>query len=588
MKPATKVLGVRELYPRLLAYAWPYKWIFALSVIGMLTTAGAETSFVWLLQPIMDNGFVKQDADFIKLIPILIMGIFFFRGIAGFFARYCISWVGRRVVFDIRAQMFARLVRLPATFYNAHSSASLISKLIYDVEQVYAAATNAVIVFVRSTAMVIFLLSLMTFYNWKLTIIFVVAAPIIAALVQIAGRKFRSISRKIQDSVGGIAQVSKEAIQGQSVVKTFGGMDYEVASFRTANNRNRQQAMKRAAISAVNEPFMVFVVGTAFAATFYFATKQTGPDQISAGTFVSYLGAMLMLMGPLKRLAKINELIQTGLAAAQSAFAIMDEPAETDKGTRRLKSTRGHVAYKDVTFTYLDLKKSVLKDLSFEIEPGETVALVGASGSGKSTTMALLLRLYEVGSGEISIDDIPINEIKLKDLRANCSIVTQETILFDDSVRNNITYGLHSSITKKRLYAAAEAAHVAEFVESLPNGYDTQIGEHGVRLSGGQRQRLAIARALFKDAPILLLDEATSSLDAESEHLVQEATERLVQGRTTLVIAHRLSTIERADKILVLRRGRIVESGTHRQLIKNEGAYARLYRSQIQPLNLAS
>ncbi len=570
-----------QLYTRLLRYALPYKWVFLIAVAGMIAAAAAETSFAALLKPIMDGGFVNRDENFIRWLPWLLIIVFFARGIGEFVDSYCMSWVGRRVIFDLRGQMFDRLIRLPTRFYDHHSSATLVSKLIYDVEQVAQASTTALRIFIRDTLTTIALFSWMCYLSLKLTLVFLVVGPVVGLVVRIASKRFRDASRRIQASMGGIAHVAKEAFLGHRVIKSFGGHGYETKTFKRANSQNRRQAMKKAAVAAASVPLIILVAGAAVAVIIVIATSRVSSDSITAGTFVSYLGAMLMLMSPIKRLARVNEIIQNGVAASGSVFGLMDEALERDDGTRNLERAKGRIEYRDVVFSYDDNTGTFLDHISFAIEPGQTVALVGHSGSGKSTLASLLLRFYRPDQGEILLDDIPINELTLDALRSNISIVTQETILFDDSIRHNIAYGNAGSIDEDRLHEAAKAAHVLEFIEPMRLGLDTIVGEQGIRLSGGQRQRIAIARALYKDAPVLILDEATSALDSESERLVREATQSLIHNRTTLVIAHRLSTIGQADNILVLDAGKIVEQGKHDELMQKDGAYAKLYNTQL-------
>ncbi len=573
--------GSAQLYLRLLGHVRPYKGVFAIAIIAMIFTAVTETSFAALLKPIMDRGFVGPDPDFIMLIPWLLVAVLLGRAFSGFVASYSMAWVGRRIVFDLRQRMFERLVYLPSGFYDDRSSATLVSKLIYDVEQASTATTDALTLMIKDTLTVIALLGWMFYLDWRLTLVFVFFAPLVAFGVKTAADKFRRTSERIQDSVGGIGHVAKEAILGHRVVKTFGGQAYEIDGFQRANNTNRQQSMKKAVVSAAMYPMVLVFVGAAIAVVIYLAINRPASNSITAGTFVSYLGAVLMIMSPLKHLAKVNEKIQMGVAAANSIFTLIDEPLEQDQGLETIEQARGHIEYRDVSFRYLRANYNVLENLSFEVKPGQIVALVGSSGTGKSTIASLLLGFYRPNGGEILLDGIDIREISLQSLRRNMAIVTQETILFDDTIRNNITYGYEGRISESRLRSAVEAAHINEFTERLTHGLDTLVGEQGVRLSGGQRQRISIARALFKDAPVLVFDEATSSLDSVSERLVREATEKLLANRTTLVIAHRLSTIEHADRILVLEGGQILESGRHQELIAKNGRYAQLYESQM-------
>jgi subfamily B ATP-binding cassette protein MsbA len=409
----------------------------------------------------------------------------------------------------------------------------------------------------------------------------------ITYVVQAAAKRFRKTSERIQDSIGDISHTAKEAIIGERVVKTYGGQTVERERFMQTNQRNRRQELKKAVVSAAMAPTITLMVGLPIAIIISMAVGRTGAEAVSAGTFTSYLATVLLLMSPLKRLAKVNEKIQMGVAAANSVFAVADEEPEADAGTRSLDRVQGRIEYDGVSFSYGRPDVPVLKDLSFTVEPGQTVALVGASGSGKSTVAALLLGFYRPSQGRITVDGIDIADIRLQSLRENMAIVAQDTILFDETIRNNIIYGCTGNVPDEKLRAAVEAAHVAEFTDRLPGGLDTYVGEQGLRLSGGQRQRIAIARALFKDAPMLIFDEATSSLDAVSERLVKDATEKLLRDRTTLIIAHRLSTIESVDRILVLDRGQVVEQGTHRELFERNGLYTRLYRSQMQEQRLA-
>ena len=578
MSKASDTGGSLRLYRRLLGYALPYKGKFVIAVIGMIVLAITSAAFAAMMKPLVDHGFVGKDMDTIRLVPPLIIGLFLVRGIANFMAQYSVSWVGRRITFDIRNAIFTHLTRLPSGFYDTTASGGLISKLIFDVEQIAAAVTEVVFVIVRYGLTVAVMAAWMIYLNWKLTVFFAILVPISSLLVRAMSQRFRKTSRQIQMSMGEISQVTQEATEGQRVVKAFGGQETEIRAFTEVNERNRRQAMRKVMVSAVGMGLVQLLAAIALALVIYFALLS---GEITAGGFVSYITAVTWMMNPAKRLSKINETIQTGLAAAHSAFALMDEPAETDTGTVTLAHVRGRIEYRHVGFRYPVAESEALQDVSFTIEPGQTVALVGASGSGKTTTASLLPRFYRVNEGEIRLDDRNINDLVLADLRRHIAIVGQETLLFDDTIRHNIAYGHEGPIDEERVMQAARAAHVLEFAQKLPLGLDALVGERGMRVSGGQRQRIAIARALYKNAPILILDEATSSLDTESERLVQAAMQKLMENRTTLVIAHRLSTVEHADRIVVLAQGRVVESGTHRELLAQNGVYAGLYRIQF-------
>ncbi|MFQ6023491.1 MAG: lipid A export permease/ATP-binding protein MsbA [Acidiferrobacterales bacterium] len=567
-----------QIYQRLLGYTWPYRWAFLLSLAGMLGLALTSTTFVALMKPFVDGALVERDPELIRLIPIAVIALFTFRGIASFTGEYMLNWVGRKVIFDIRNALFTHLMRLPSGFYDTHASGMLIAKLIFDVEQLSRAATSAILVIGRDGLTIIGVLAWMMYLNWKLTLMLAVLTPIAGLVIIVMSRRLRKYSRAIQGTVGEISHIAQEATEGQRVVKAFCAQQTEVNSFTHANTRNRRQFMRRVAVSAVGVAITVLLAAAAIALVLYIAISS---GQATAGEFVSYTLSMMWLMNPVKRTARVNEVIQMGIAAAQSAFGLLDEPPEPDTGTRTPESVQGHVQYRNVSFRYPTSSVQALADVSFSIEPGETVALVGASGSGKTTVANLLPRFYTVMHGEISIDGVNINEFALSNLRNHIAVVGQETLLFDDTVRNNIAYGSARPIDDKRIAAAAEAAHVTEFVNRLSEGLDTVVGEKGLRLSGGQRQRIAIARALYKNAPILILDEATSALDSESEQHIQAALETLMKNRTTLVIAHRLATIESADRIVVLARGRVMQTGTHDKLVAAEGPYAELYRLQF-------
>jgi ATP-binding cassette, subfamily B, bacterial MsbA len=568
-----------RLYRRLLAYAWPYKWVFLVAVVGMIMLSASAAGFTALMKPLMDEGFVQRDVATIKLIPLLIVLLFLARGIGNFLAQYGTAWVGRRVTFDLRTSIFRRMMYLPSRYYESRASGGLISRIIYDVEQVAAGVTQVPYVVIGDGLTLLALAGWLLYLNWKLTLVFAVLLPVTALLMRAMNRRFLRTSVEIQKSMGEISQVVREASDGQRVVKAFGGQAAEIRAFNRGSENNRRQNMRKVAVSAIGMGLLQLAGAIALGLVIYTALLS---GEITAGSFTSYLVAALWIMGPSRRLARINEIIQTALAAAQSTFAVLDEAPEEDTGSVTIERARGRVEYRHVGFRYPGAEQDVLDDVSILVEPGQVLALVGASGSGKSTIVSLLPRFYHAARGTILLDDADINDLTLDSLRRQIALVGQDNILFDDSIRHNIAYGEDGAIDENRLMEAARAAHVLEFAERLPEGLDTRVGERGMLLSGGQRQRIAIARALYKNAPILILDEATSALDTESERLVQAALQKLMLHRTTLVIAHRLSTVEHADRIVVLSQGRVVESGTHRELLARNGVYAGLYRNQFQ------
>lgn len=575
-------LDAKALYSRLLGYAIPYwkEFLFSILAIGLLSLTEAGTAA--LMKPIMDGGFVEHDPKIIKLLPIMIISLFTIKGIASFIASYGFGWIARNVIANLRTEMFAHLILLPSHFYDHSTSGQLMSKLLYDVEQVANATTDVVLVLIRDTLTIVGLLAWMIYLNGTLALIILLTVPLISLLIYKISSRLRRISKNIQESMGNVSHISSEAIEGHREVKTFGSQHYESKRFDKVNQHNRRQRMKVTATDAASQPVVQLIIAFGFSTVIYFSTQPDMLDQITVGGFTSFVTAMFMILTPMKRLTKINAKIQRGLAAAQSIFSLLDEPAEPDTGTKTLDRAKGEIRYQNINFTYDVDKKSVLNDISFHIKAGQTVAFVGYSGSGKTTLVSLLSRFYSIGSGHINIDNIDINELTLTSLRDQISLVNQQVVLFNDTIANNIAYGQKSHASNNDIIAAAKAAHAWEFIEQLPDGLATQVGQNGVLLSGGQRQRLAIARALLRDAPILILDEATASLDSAAERHIQSALETLMADRTTLVIAHRLSTIEKADQIIVMHDGHIIETGTHAELLDKKQHYAELYRLQFQ------
>ena len=571
----------RVLYVRLLGYVAPYWRMFAVSILTMVLVAATEPLFPALMKPLLDGSFVNKDPTTIRLLPFALIGLFLLRGVFGFASDYALNWVSNRVVLDLRGEMFARLVHLPTRYYDDASSGALISKLAYDVTGVTAAATTVLTVAVRDTLTIVGLLAWMFYLDWKLSLITLLIGPAIALVIRAFSGRLRQVSRNAQNAMGDITHVLDEAIECHKVVKVFGGQEYEQRHFGAAIKRMRDFAMRQTIAAGASVPLVQVLAAIAVAVIVYFSTRQGGTDGVTVGSFVSFMTATLMLLTPLKHLTGMNASLQRGLASAESVFGIIDEQPEEDSGTLTLGRAQGRINFEHLSFAYPNSTRSALADVNLSIAPGETVALVGGSGGGKTTLANLIPRFYQPTAGRILLDGIDTQTLTLASLRSNLALVSQDVVLFNDTVAANIAYGPLSGAGEAAIIAAAEAAHAMEFIREMPQGMQTVIGENGVRLSGGQRQRLAIARALLKDAPVLILDEATSALDTESERVVQAALETLMQGRTTLIIAHRLSTIEKADRIVVLQRGAIAEVGSHAELLARDGLYAYLYRIQF-------
>ncbi|NND44968.1 MAG: lipid A export permease/ATP-binding protein MsbA [Xanthomonadales bacterium] len=555
--------------------------MFLLGIVGVSLDAAMQAVFIKFIEPLIDRVFVEKDAQFGLLLAGGVVIVILLRVIGNFTGTYGMEWTGRRVVADLRAELFDSYLALPATFFDRHSAGQLISKLAYNSEQVAQAVTNAIVSAIRDIMLVVYLLLVMLSLSPRLTAIMLMLVPAVAIVVTVVSRRFRKISRRIQDSMGDVSHVTEEAVVGHQVVKVFQGQDAESERFRTVNERTRRLHMRMIAMHMLSSSMIQIAAGAALVALLVIATRPGMLEEITAGTFTSLFFAMVATIPPLKRLTGVQTQMQKGIAAADSIFRIMDAPREVDSGSLAVQRVDGDIEFRNVSFRYDSSQRPILNDVSFAVPRGSVTALVGQSGGGKTTLAGLLPRFYNYSEGHILLDGRELAEYRLPDLRRQIALVSQEVILFNDTVAGNIAYGSLSGASREDILQAARSAHALEFIERLPDGLDTQVGENGTLLSGGQRQRIAIARALLKNAPVLILDEATSALDTESEKAIQDALEEVMRHRTTIVIAHRLSTIENADQVVVLEQGRVIETGTHAALLERGGAYARLYQTQF-------
>jgi ATP-binding cassette, subfamily B, bacterial MsbA len=548
----------------------------------MIILAASDPAVPALMQPLLNGAFIEKDPKTIALMPFLFVALFALRGIAAYVSNLSLNWVANKVIMDLRLAMFERMIDFPAYFFDQNRSGSLLSRFTYDVTQLKEASANAISTLVRDSISVLGLLAWMFYIDWGLALICLFAAPVIGIIVTIIKRRIRKMSRKVQDTMGDLHHVLGECFDAQKVIKLYGGQEVEKQRFFNTINSNRRFAMKFVMASVATGPSIQMIVAILLAIIIYVATNQAATGTLLVGDFVSFFAAIAMITGPLKRLAGVNEHVQKGLAACESVFAILDTDIESQSGDKELKGAKGKIEFREVSYSYEEAETFALDKISLSIASGESVALVGESGSGKTTLANLLPRFYEPQSGSIFYDDNNIKDLTLLSLRNNIAYVSQDVVLFNDTIRNNIAYGELKDVSDEMVWAAAEAACATEFINELPEKMSTLIGEDGTRLSGGQRQRLAIARALLKNAPLLILDEATSSLDTRSERHIQSALENVKKGRTCLIIAHRLSTVENADRIVVLDKGQIVEQGKHEELLELNQHYARLHQVQFQ------
>ncbi len=577
--PSEKSSGL-SIYLRLLQYVKKHSFLLIIAIVGFAVVALTNLAFTALLIPLIDDAFATDSTKPIIWIPIATALIFLVRSLGSFLGLYFTGSVGQQVVKVLRGEMHEKLLYLPAEYYDSASSGQLLSKFSFDVERVTWATSKSIPILVRDSLTVISLLGLMIYLSWKLTLILFIASPLVYIAVAFATKRFRKLSHRIQASVGDITSIVEEAVSGHYIVKLFTAEKDQIDRFEVINDKNRRNQTKFVAVKAVNTPLVQLILGVAFAIVIYVAFLPAVKAGLTPGKFASFVTAVMGMLNAARKLTTINQILQSGIAASESVFKLIDQPVHKNEGTVEISSCQGHVEFDSVSFSYSSQDESALENISLSAKQNQLIAFVGKSGSGKSTLVKLIPRFYDYQSGEIRIDGHRITDITLDSLRKNISMVSQDVILFNDTVENNIAYAMPDK-SKQEILDAAERAHATEFINKLPNKFDTLVGDKGALLSGGQRQRIAIARALLKDAPILILDEATSSLDSESEYHIQQALKELQKSRTTFVVAHRLSTIEKADKIFVMDHGKVLESGSHADLISTDGAYSQLYQHQF-------
>lgn len=570
-----------QTFKRLWQFIRLYKSGLIVAVIALVINAISDTYMISLLKPLLDEGFGNADSDFLGTLPLIIFVMMFIRGTSGFVSTYCLSWVSGNVVMLVRRMVFNHFMHMPVSYFDKEKTGNLLSRITYDSEQVSAATSQALVSIVREGASIIGLLVLMFYNSWQLSLVLFAVAPVVAWGIGVVSKRFRKISKNMQTMMGNVTASAEQMLKGHKVVLSYGGQDIERQRFDKVSNQMRQQSMKLVTAQAAANPIIQMIASFAIVAVLYLASIDSIKEQLTPGTFTVVFSAMFGLMRPLKALTNVTSQFQRGMAASQTLFALIDLEPEKNEGKYTVERAKGDVSVKDVSFTYVGSEKPALEHVSFDIPRGKTVALVGRSGSGKSTIANLFNRFYDVDSGSITLDGRDIRDYELKNLREQFALVSQNVHLFNDTIANNIAYATEDKYQRSDIEHAAKLAHAMEFINKMENGLDTMIGENGASLSGGQRQRVAIARALLRDAPVLILDEATSALDTESERAIQAALDELQKDKTVLVIAHRLSTIEKADEILVVDDGAIIERGNHADLIAKNGAYAQLHRIQF-------
>ena len=594
------------VFKRLMGYLLPMKSMFAISVFGLITYGLVDATFIAFIKPFIDEGFAGQagnisqmpsvggvadvvssggfraNSDILTIAPFVVVGLFTLRGLANFVATYGISYMSAELIMKMRQQVFEHYLTLPVSYIDRENTGNLISRVTFDTEQIARASGSALISIVRDSVTVLGMLVLMFWYSWKLSLCILVIAPMMGVVIALVSRRFRKVSRQIQSAMGGVTATTEQMVKGHKNVLAFGGQQTEATRFADINDLNRKQNMKLAVAQAISQPTIMIIGSFALAFVLYAASLESMNTELTAGTFATILGAMLAMLQPIKNLARVNAEFQRGIAACTTIFELLDTEPESDTGKHQVERVSGYLQFKDVSFRYPEQDRLALAHISFDVKPGQTLALVGRSGSGKSTIANLVTRFYiELEQGNILLDGTSIYDYDLKNLRSHVALVSQQVTLFNDSIANNIAYAYPGDVSREQIIEAATLAHAMEFIDDLPDGLDTMVGENGVLLSGGQRQRIAIARAMLRDAPVLILDEATSALDTQSEKAIQQGLENLRQNRTSVVIAHRLSTIESADQILVVDQGKIVESGNHTSLLEQDGMYAKLYQMQF-------